>query len=368
MMYFQYHVDEHITLELQSPFQARELFDLVNENRKFIGQHLSWVRKIHTIKDIKHYMARDLTGMVQERRYAWIIRYKGQIAGRIGLFVTVPSLHECELYYFLGREFTGKGIVTEAAKTVIDFAFNVLHLKHVLIGFTAQNPKSGAVAERLGFQFEYTMRDAEMHEAEWRSLHFWGMLEKDWQSKNMPAFEYPLDDNLSLRLYQPFQSDIKYNLLRANQSEFSQWFWWANNRFTLAKEKDIARKLLKRYARRTGIGVTIWQDNVMVGNASTSIDPDSKSGDVGYWLDQFSRGKGIMTRTVQALLDDAFSNYSIERMGILAAVANQGSRAIAERLGMQLELIQKDETVIQGQFVDHVQYSILRDEWKEKRV
>lgn len=364
-MYFQYHVDEEITLELQSPFQAHELFDLVNENRDFIGQHLSWVSKIQALKDIKRYMARDLIGMVQERRWAWLIRYKGQIAGRIGLFVTVPSLHECELYYFLGHKFTGRGITTKSAKVVTDFAINVLNLKHILIGFTAQNPKSGAVAERLGFQFEYTMRDAEMHEAEWRSLHFWGMLAKDWQSQESPVFECHIDDNLSLRLYQPFQSDIKFNLSRANQSEFRQWFWWANNRFTLAQEKDIARKYLKHYARKTGMAVTIWQDNTLVGNASLSIDSDHKSASVSYWLDQLSRGQGIMTRTLQALLDDAFDNYGIERTGILAAVENKSSRAIAERLGMQPELIQKDETIIQGQFVDHVQYSILRDEWKE---
>ena len=91
-MFFQYRIDDEITLELQSPFHARELFDLVNENQTFIGEYLAWAKKIQTVADIKLYMQRDLSGMVDERRWAWLIRYKGRAAGRIGLFVTMPAL------------------------------------------------------------------------------------------------------------------------------------------------------------------------------------------------------------------------------------------------------------------------------------
>ena len=52
----------------------------------------------------------------------------------------------------------------------------------------------------------------------------------------------------------------------------------------------------------------------------------------------------------------------------MTASTNLASRALAERLGMQLELFQKDETIIRGQFIDHVQYSILREEWKEAQI
>ncbi|MEM9951249.1 MAG: GNAT family protein [Chloroflexota bacterium] len=363
---FQYHVNDHLTLELQSPFHTRDVFDLVLANRDFIGEHLSWARQINTLNDMTRYLRRDLMGMAHERRWAWLIRYDGKIVGRIGLFITVPALQECELYYFLDEHYTGKGIITQVARIVVDFAVNVLHLKHILIGFSPQNPKSGAVAERLGFQYEYTMRDIELHGKEWRSLHFWGILAKDWQPMTKTSFDYTIIPHITLRLYQPFQSSDKYRVLRQNQAEFSQWFWWASDSFTLAKERDIARKMLKRYAKASAMAITIWQDNQLVGHASLSIDSKNNGGSIGYWLDSKARGQGIITQTAHALMDTAFKQFGVERMKILAATHNTGSRAVAERIGMQLELQKQDETLIRGRFVNHIQYRLLRSEWIEK--
>ncbi len=367
MIVFQYAVDEHITLELQSSFQTQELFDLVNENRAFIGQHLAWANKVDHPRDIERYMQRDLNGMARARRWAWLIRFDGQAVGRIGLFVTMPTLQECELNYFLSKAYTGKGIITKSAKIVIDFAINVLRLKHVLIGFSTENPKSGAVAERLGFQYEYTMQDGEHTQKEWRSLHFWGILAENWQSNLKPRFQYSLDEKLSLRLYQQHQAEKKFELLRENIPEFSQWFWWANDSYSLVQEKEIAKKNLIGYAQNQTLSVTIWQQEQLVGNSTLSINQKHMRGNVGYWLDKSARGQGIMTKTVRVLLQEAFRR-GVERMGILAAVDNISSRAIAERLGMQLELVQKDETFINGQFVDHIQYSLLREEWEQQQL
>lgn len=367
MIVFQYQVDEKITLELQSPYHDKELFTLVNENRDFIGQHLTWAYKVNYLKDIQSYMKRDLQGMANARRWAWMIRYGGQAVGKIGLFITMPSLEECELHYFLSENFTGKGIITKSAKIVTDFAINVLNLKHVLIGFSTQNPKSGAVAERLGFQYEYTMEDSEYHPDGWRSLHFWGILADEWHSTVKPTFDYAISNNLTLRLYQSHQCQAKYNLLKNNIPEFRKWFWWANKDYSLTYEQDIARNNLRRYMQKQALGITIWQDKYLVGNSTLSIDTQNSSGNIGYWLDKSARGQGIMTQTVHALLQEAFTVYHVERMGILAGLENQGSRAIAERFGMTLELIQRDETFINDEFVAHAQYSLLREEWKEKQ-
>lgn len=366
MIRFHYQVDEQITLELQSPYHDHELFHLVNDNREFIGQHLTWVHKVNYLKDIQRYMKRDLQGMANARRWAWLIRYEGQAVGKIGLFITMPAIEECELHYFLSKNFTGKGIITKSAKIVTDFAINVLNLKHVLIGFSTQNPKSGAVAERLGFQYEYTMQDSEYHPDGWRSLHFWGILADNWQSTVKPAFDYPINDYITLRLYQSHQCQAKYALLKSNIPEFKKWFWWANNDYSLTYETTIARNNLLRYMQKEALGITIWRDGRLVGNSTLSIDSQNLSGNVGYWLDKSVRGQGIITNTIHALFQEAFTVYGIQRMDILAGVANKGSRAIAERLGMHLDLIQKDETFIDEKFVDHVQYSLLREEWEEK--
>ncbi|MGJ3239501.1 MAG: GNAT family N-acetyltransferase [Anaerolineae bacterium] len=366
-MYFRYAIDDEIELELQSPAHTDPVFDLVKRNQAFIGAHLAWAQKIRIRADIKRYLARDLLGMADERRWAWVVRYQGQVVGRIGLFVTIPSLQECELYYFLDEDFTGKGIITRAAQAVTDFAFNVLRLRHVRIGFTPHNEKSGAVAERLGFQYEYTLREAEQHGDEWRSLVFRGMINTDWHRRQRPSFRYPLGSKLYLRLHQPYQSGEKFKVLKANQAEFERWFWWANDDFTLSKEQELTRKTLRRYAHNNAIGVNIWYDENLIGFASVGLDVNNHNAHLSYWLDRNARGRGIMTRVTQRLIATTFAHYHAQRVTILAATENTSSRALAERLGMTHELIQRDETLINGRFVDHAQYGLLRDDWLKQR-
>src|SRR5690349_21741911 len=104
-MRFVYQIDDEISLELQSPEQAEELFALVDKNRAFIGEHMAWVLRCRNIDDLRQYMQRDLQGMATERRWAWLIRYNGQAAGRIGIFVSFPEGREAELNYWLAEEF-----------------------------------------------------------------------------------------------------------------------------------------------------------------------------------------------------------------------------------------------------------------------
>lgn len=363
-MDFHFQVDENIILELQSPFQDKEMFQLVNENREFIGEHVFWANKVQRLSHIQEYMQRDLTGMANERRQAWLIRYKSKVAGRIGLFITVPELQECELFYFLGKNFTGKGIITKCAKVVVDFAINVLNLQHVLIGFSVNNPKSGAVAERLGFQHEYTMRDSIYYRKKWDSLHFWGMIAPDWKSGVKPEFIYQIDDSLSLQLYQLHQSQTIFQLIMNNYEEFSRLFARLDG-YSLLKEQDNARKWLRRYAKGSGLSLTIQHDGTPVGNISPGINPKNNEANIGYWLDKNARGQGIMTRCLPVLMKEAFTRYQAQRIRIVTPHNNSASRALAERAGMQLELIKRDETRIQNQFIDYVQYGILNTEWKE---
>jgi ribosomal-protein-serine acetyltransferase len=362
-MIFAYQIDDEISLELQSPEQAQELFALIDSNREFIGEHMSWAKRCQTLEDFRQYMQRDLQGMATERRWAWLIRYKGQAAGRIGIFVTFPEMREAELNYWLGESFTGKGIMSRAARAVTDFAFGTLKLNHVLIGFSETNPKSGGVAERIAYQYEFTKRKSHLPSNEWRDLHFWGTTVKDWKLSQNPIFNHDLGEGLCLRLHQVYDAPIQYAVVLENFEEFRPFFRWADDSYSLETEIALARRMLDLYAKGTRLPVGVWQDAQFVGSAAINPDPDSLDAQVGYWLDKRWRGRGIMSRTVKALMDYAFHQRGMERFYLRAAVDNQASRALAERLGMTQEAIMRGEDFINGRFVNHVLYSLLRREF-----
>jgi ribosomal-protein-serine acetyltransferase len=89
---------------------------------------------------------------------------------------------------------------------------------------------------------------------------------------------------------------------------------------------------------------------------------------IGYWLSQEAQGRGLMTRSVAALIRMAFETYDMNQVIIRAASGNTRSRAIPERLGFTQVSIERQMSMnATGEFLDLVGYSLLRSEWDEHR-
>ena len=58
-----------------------------------------------------------------------------------------------ELGYWLGVEYWGQGFATEAARAVIDFAFEEFDIEHLMSGARVANPTSRNILEKCGFQW-----------------------------------------------------------------------------------------------------------------------------------------------------------------------------------------------------------------------
>lgn len=63
---------------------------------------------------------------------------------------------ECELGYWLGKPFWGKGYMPEAAAELLRHAFEDLSMSTVWCGYYDGNTKSKRVQEKLGFVYHHT--------------------------------------------------------------------------------------------------------------------------------------------------------------------------------------------------------------------
>ena len=84
--------------------------------------------------------------------------------------------------YWLDAELQGKGIVTQACRTIVRHAFEEHQVQKVVISCAIDNPRSRAVAERLGFLQEGILRQVvRLHD---RSVDgvFYGLLVDEWRS------------------------------------------------------------------------------------------------------------------------------------------------------------------------------------------
>lgn len=93
-----------------------------------------------------------------------------------------------------------------------------------------------------------------------------------------------------------------------------------------------------------------------------SIDHDLKKVDIGYWISADYQSKGIVSKCVTKLITMAFTDLAMEKVEISAAVDNQPSRRVCERLGFKLEGIITRAEKINGHVLDHAIYGLSRTE------
>lgn len=87
------------------------------------------------------------------------IEVDGAAVGAIGLVLREDVFRRsAEIGYWLGEEFWGRGIVTEAVRAVTEYAFATFDLCRVYAGVFEWNPASMRVLEKAGYEFECRMK------------------------------------------------------------------------------------------------------------------------------------------------------------------------------------------------------------------
>ena len=95
---------------------------------------------------------------------------------------------ECELGYWIGKPFWGKGIIPEAAREIIRHGFEDLHMNVIWCGYYDGNTKSKRVQEKLGFCFHHTCDAVEVPLLNEVRIGHTNYLTKEEWNKNAPLW------------------------------------------------------------------------------------------------------------------------------------------------------------------------------------
>ena len=87
--------------------------------------------------------------------WATIHKETGQFIGRCGLLPwEIDGKLEIEIAYLLDKHFWHQGLATEAAKGIMEYGFQELHLSRLICLIDPENIPSQRVAERIGMTLE----------------------------------------------------------------------------------------------------------------------------------------------------------------------------------------------------------------------
>ena len=177
---FYYDVDNEIQLKLITQNDAEEIYAFIDRSRSYLREWLGWVDNTKTVEDTRSFAGANLEKFAKRQGLDTAIIYKGQFVGKISINTINWSLKKCEIGYFLDESFQGEGIMTRAAKGMIDIAFNEYKLEKVEIHAAVENKKSRHIAERLGFMQEGIIRNAEWLYDHYVDHAVYGLLVNEW--------------------------------------------------------------------------------------------------------------------------------------------------------------------------------------------
>jgi len=94
-----------------------------------------------------------------------------------------PDFRSASIGYCLNEESWGHGYATEAAETLLDWAYQTLDLNRVQAEADTRNIASARVLEKLGFRLEGTLRQDCTVNGDTSDSWVYGLLRKDWEER-----------------------------------------------------------------------------------------------------------------------------------------------------------------------------------------
>ena len=126
--------------------------------------------------------------LVRPETFAICLKETGRPIGSVGLHLAgatdmTDRDDECELGYWLGKPYWGRGIMPEVVREILRHAFEDLGMRCVWVGDYDGNEKSHRVQQKCGFRYQWTTDEVDvplMHET--RKGHVSRLTKEEWVS------------------------------------------------------------------------------------------------------------------------------------------------------------------------------------------
>lgn len=171
-------------------------------------------------------------------------------------------------------------------------------------------------------------------------------------------------DDIAIRPLMPGDAAALLAAVRASLASLSQWFPWAHPGYALVDaEARIAHCVAAR--ERGGehaFGIFAGDGELLGCTGLNQVDARQRSANLGYWIGEAQRGKGLATRAAAQIAAFGFDELGLVRIEIVTLPDNVASQHVAEKLGALREGVFRNRIVFADRARDAVVFSLLPDD------
>lgn len=153
-----------------------------------------------------------------------------------------------------------------------------------------------------------------------------------------------------------------HQLVLKNRDWLQQTLNWPQS---VASEADSRRNMLSNvmlHERGYAKMFLLFTRGELAGVLSfNAIEPQNKTGYIGYWIDEAQQGKGLLSAALQAFINYYADRGEVRRFVIKCRTANLPSNRVAQRNGFLLEGCLRQAEFLNGEYHDQNIYARILD-------
>lgn len=170
-----------VELRPMSLDHAEALYALIDRNRARLHEWLPWATWSFSMDDLIAFITDRERDNAERNSLTTVIFVNGEMCGSIGLHAIDKQHRNTSIGYWIDIHYEGRGIVTEACRAIVTEGFRNYGLHRIDIQCARGNARSSALARRLGFVEEGTLREYGWLHDHWEDIRVFSMLEHEWR-------------------------------------------------------------------------------------------------------------------------------------------------------------------------------------------
>ena len=149
-----------------------------------VAKYTMW-QPHRSIKDteefFEHYILKKYADEETEPFAITLKENPDKMIGTMGCLWVSRNSEVMELAYAIAQDFWGQGIMSEAAREVIDYSFKNNEVNKITACFKSENIGSGRVMEKIGMSYDGCLRADLFHNGRFWDMKHYSILRDEWE-------------------------------------------------------------------------------------------------------------------------------------------------------------------------------------------